>query len=84
LVTLSINEPVTESSRGAARQAAMAGNQGCNLTDEAPFRAVDYSANLSATKSFTTHSHSTPYEGEKLVFENSNEELEYPQRKNTR
>jgi hypothetical protein len=62
----------------------MAGDPEVDLTDEAPSRAADHSASTPVTQRFATLRHPIPEEGEAPLFENSDEELDYLRRKNTR
>jgi hypothetical protein len=80
-VTQTDDEPIAESSRGPARCAATAGNPEVDLTDKVPSRAADHPAGPQVTQRSATLGHLTSEEGEAPLFENSNEELEYLQRK---
>jgi hypothetical protein len=62
----------------------MAGDLEVDVTDEAPSRAADHSAGLSVTQCSAMLGHPIPKEGEAPLLENSDEELDYPCRKNTR
>jgi hypothetical protein len=77
------NEQVAESIRGPARRATIAGNINVDPTIEALSMAADYSTSLSVTQCSTMLGHATPEDGEVLLFENSDIELEYLWRKNT-
>jgi hypothetical protein len=62
----------------------MAGNPEAELTNKAPSRVADHSVNPLVTRHATMLRPLTPKKGEAPLFENSDEELEHLQHKNTR
>ncbi len=80
-VTLSNYELLTKSSHGHAKHTAIAGNPTVDLTDEAPPMATNHSASSQTTQCSAMLGHSTAKKGDVLLFENSDEELDYLQRK---
>ncbi len=78
------DEPIAESSHSLARRAATAGDPKTDLTYEAPSRAVDHFTGFFMTQRSTTLVHPTSEEGEVLLLKNSDDKLDYLQRKNAR
>jgi hypothetical protein len=82
LVVQASDEPIAKRSHDPVRCAATAGNPQVDLNNETTSRAADHSTGPPVTQRPVMLRHPTPEDGEALLFENSDEELDYRNCKN--